>query len=256
MSSKNQLPRVLCLHGAGSSGAIYRVQGRKLFHPLRREFQFVFVDAPFPSTAGPGMYPAYADSGPFFRWQCDMSAASSFDITEEEVNAETEKVWKHLEVQLRSSNGGPFVGLMAFSQGARVATGLLLHLEEKRRNECSDLPEIKFIILNNATYPPLFFDLESWATDSADGSWADDSSDRSTDGRSSGERRVAIPSIHTQGLNDPWRPESEKMRVTYFEEDCSIVMPFTGGHQMPALDREANTIVDAIRKVASQTLLS
>lgn len=134
------LPKILCIHGAGSSGAIFRVQGRKIFQALRGEFQFVFVDAPFRSTAGPGMRPVYEDSGPFCRWQCDISAAVAFDITEDEIQEEREKVRQYLESQLRSQDGVPFVGVMAFSQGARVATGLLLYLEKKRREGCSELP--------------------------------------------------------------------------------------------------------------------
>jgi predicted esterase len=241
MSIKSQLPRILCLHGAGSSGNIFRAQGRKIFQSLRHEFQFVFVDAPFPSTAGPGMYPTYADSGPFFRWQCDLSASSSFDITEEEVLAETEKVWQSLEAQLCSPGGGPFVGVMAFSQGARVATGLLLHLEKKRDQHCSGLPKIKFIIVNSATYPPLLFESESDLGDALDASL-----DRNS------FKKVSISSIHIEGSNDPWNPESVKMREEYFDQQLSTVIPFVGGHQVPVTDKDADEITVAIRKVAAQ----
>ena len=242
MSIKIQLPRILCLHGAGSSGNIFRAQGRKIFHSLRREFQFVFVDAPFPSTAGPGMYPTYADSGPFYRWQCDLSASSSFDITEEEVLAETENVWQSLEAQLRSPGGGPFIGVMAFSQGARVATGFLLHLEKKRRQQRPDLPKIQFIIVNSATYPPLLFDSES---DSGD--MPNESLDQT-----SLNKKLSIPSIHIEGSNDPWHPESVKMREEYFDQQLSMVIPFVGGHQVPVTDKDVNEITVAIRKLAAQ----
>lgn len=241
LSSKSQLPRILCLHGAGSSGDIFRIQGRKIFHALRQEFQFVFVNAPFLATAGPGMYPAYEDSGPFFRWQCDLTAASSFDITEDEVRAEIKTMYDLLDTQLRSGGAPPFVGVMAFSQGARVATALLLHLQEKRRSGCHhhDLPDLKFIVLNSATYPPLFFDLPAAA---------------GGEGGSPCERQriLGIPSIHIQGSKDPWQPESEKLREVYFDEN-SLVIPFSGGHQVPVMEPTVDRITAAIRKLAAQT---
>jgi pimeloyl-ACP methyl ester carboxylesterase len=253
MSTKAPLPKILCIHGAGSSGAIFRVQGRKVFHALRGEFQFVFVDAPFRSTAGPGMRPVFEDSGPFYRWQCDLSAAASFDITEEEIKEETRKVREYLESQLRSSenNTGRFVGVMAFSQGARVATGLLLYLEKKRREGRLDMPHMKFTILNSATYPPLFVDDQSIGT-------ADSPAGNSTDiiSRSSYQSldKVNIPSIHIQGTNDPWHSESEKMRADFFDEALSTVIKFDGGHQVPVVDNDTNKIVAAIRQIAAQTL--
>lgn len=231
--STETLPKVLCIHGAGSSGAIFRVQGRKIFSALRNEFQFVFVDAPFQSTAGPGMRPVFENSGPFYRWQCDMSASEAFDITEDEVKEESVKVRTYLENQLLKQDGGPFVGVMAFSQGARVATGLLMYLEKKRREGRTDFPDMKFAIVNSATYPPLYFD----------------------DGITASPGRLMIPSLHLQGSSDPWKPESEKMRQEFFSQASSTVIEFTGQHQVPIAQKDTDKVVTATRQLAAKALV-
>src|SRR5579862_9027674 len=147
------LPRILCIHGAGSSGAIFRIQSRKIQHALRNEFRFVFVQAPFKSQAGPGVYPVFEGAGPFYRWQCDSSASTVFDITDSEIANERRIVREYLEKVLSDDDGAPFVGIMAFSQGTRVTTGLLLDQQRKRGH--NHVPSMRFVVLLNGTCPPL-----------------------------------------------------------------------------------------------------
>lgn len=254
MSSKDQsLPRILCFHGAGSSGAIYRAQGRKIFRALQKEFRFVFLDAPFPSRAGPGMRPTYEDSGPFFRWQCDESAAANFDITEEEVRQEREQVRQCLDVQLRNVDGAPFVGILAFSQGARVATGLLYYLDKRRRKGSSDLPEMMFAVINSGTYPPLFLEEDSAALEeSAQNSSVEPLHAMKTPETpdSGSKRKPNVPSIHLHGTHDPWRPESQKLLADFYETESAAIIEYTGGHQVPVMDKDTQKVVDAIRQLA------
>ena len=256
MSSNDQsLLRILCFHGAGSSGAIFRAQGRKLFRALHKEFRFIFLDAPFPSLAGPGMRPTYEDSGPFYHWQCDDLAAENFDITEEEVQQEREQVRQYLESQLRLEDGAPFVGILGFSQGVRVASGLLHYLERKRQEGCLDLPEMKFAVINSGTYPPLFLDGDAVNLDeSAEGSStkSTDSTETATSAGSRKNRRLNVPSIHPHGSHDPWRPESEKLLADYYDTGLSTVIEYTGGHQVPVMDKDTKNVVTAIRQLAAK----
>jgi pimeloyl-ACP methyl ester carboxylesterase len=147
------LPKILCLHGAGSSGAIFRSHSRKICRALENEFDFVFLDAPFPSAAGPGMYPVYHESGPLFRWHCDGLSAEDWDITEDEIRMERKAVRQLTRGRLGGDgDGASFVGILAFSQGVRVATGLLLSL---LTIDGWQLPELRFVVLCSGTYPPL-----------------------------------------------------------------------------------------------------
>lgn len=212
------------------------------------------------------MRPVYEDSGPFWRWQCDMLAAEAFDITEDEVLAERDEVRETVLRMLRNTNvgdGGEFVGVMAFSQGARVVTGLLLYIEKMRREgrlAKLGLPELKFAVINSATYPPLFLDseTESWVTG---GKLIETSPNASETALSAGETwlppnkkaKVIIPTLHLHGSTDPWRPESEKMKVEFFTESESTIIEYTGGHQVPVREQDTSKIIIAMRNLAAQT---
>jgi predicted esterase len=230
------LPKVLCLHAAGSSAAIFKVQGRRIFPALRNEFSFEFLDAPFASKPGPGMGP-FEDSGPFWRWHCDLSATVGFDITESEVAEERGQARNVILDKLRDM-GSSVVGIVALSQGARVATGLLLYLERMRqegRLQELKLPHIRFAVINSSTYPPLYLDQETQ-------DWVNSGLER--------KQRVLIRTLHLHGLTDPWRPEAEKMKAEFFAEASTEVMEFTGGHQMPLEAQDTSKVVSTIRHLS------
>jgi predicted esterase len=237
-----RLPQVLCLHGAGSSGAIFKAQGRRIFHPLRDLLSFNFASAPFASKPGPGMRPAYEDSGPFWRWHCDMMAIDAFDITETEVLQERDNV-RQLILNILKDNERPVVGIMAFSQGARVATGLLLYLERlghQGKLANAGLPRLQFAVLSSATYPPLYLDQETEDWVRAGG----------LELIRSQNHKVSLPTLHLHGSVDPWRPESEKMKAEFFAETTSSVVVFTGGHQLPVRADDASKVVSFMEKMA------
>jgi len=53
--------KILCLHGAGSSGAILEKQMANLRRELDPSFELAFVDGPFECERGPGTYKARGD---------------------------------------------------------------------------------------------------------------------------------------------------------------------------------------------------
>jgi predicted esterase len=233
-------PKILCLHAAGSSEAIFKVQGRRIFPSLRNEFSCEFVDAPFASKPGPGMGP-FEDSGPFWRWQCDLSATVGFDISEAEVADERDQTREKILDKLRAM-GSNVVGIIALSQGARVATGLLLYLEKMRqegRLQELKLPEIRFAVINSSTYPPLYLDQETE-------DWVNSGPEQ--------KRKVSIPSLHLYGSTDPWRPESETMKAGFYAEASAEVMEFTGGHQMPLEPKDTGKVIKKIRDLSQERI--
>ncbi|KAI9783831.1 MAG: hypothetical protein M1839_003167 [Geoglossum umbratile] len=276
---ETHLPRILCIHGAGSSGAIFRVQIRKIHQALRNKFRFIFVQAPFRSLAGPGMYPVFEGSGPFYRWHCDSSASTAFDITDSEIANERRIVREYLEKVLRDDDGAPFVGIIAFSQGTRVATGLLLDQQPKRGY--SDLPPTRFVVLLNGTYPPLLltdvpdpcvdtslslvdnnstpypkgpqFSAGSATTPSEPGihsATASPQSSQSSDCdkmlETESRRRLCIPSIHVHGLEDPWLLEGRALLIDHYEADYATVLEFQEGHNIATAQKDVDEIVRAI----------
>jgi predicted esterase len=273
------LPRILCLHGAGSSGAIFRIQIRKIHHALRNEFRFVFVQAPFKSLAGPGMYPVFEGAGPFYRWHCDSSASAAFDITDSEIANERRIVREYLEKVLSDDDGAPFVGIIAFSQGTRVTTGLLLDQQRKRRH--NNLPPMRFVVLLNGTYPVLpltdvsdtcadaslapiddrFTPYPEYPESSADSATAPPESSiysvpaspqspKSIDWdetlETESRRRLRIPSVHVHGLKDPWLSEGRALLADHYEAECATVLEFQAGHHIATAQKDVDEIVRAI----------
>ena len=62
------LPRILCLHGGGTSAEIFQIQCRVIIKRLQGIFRLVFVDAPFTSRPHPAIVPYFGDEGTFYRW--------------------------------------------------------------------------------------------------------------------------------------------------------------------------------------------
>ncbi|KAK2068076.1 hypothetical protein P8C59_002746 [Phyllachora maydis] len=129
------LPKLLCLHGEGSSAAILRVQLRLLLHHLAPRFDFVFVDAPHPCPAGVDIADFF--EGPYRSWMAPGDADNA-------------RTWAFLDAIV--AERGPFVGLVAFSQGCRVATGLLQR--QALREETAE-GGFRAALLIGGTTPPL-----------------------------------------------------------------------------------------------------
>ncbi|KID60953.1 citrinin biosynthesis oxydoreductase CtnB, partial [Metarhizium brunneum ARSEF 3297] len=62
------LPRILCLHGGGVNGTVFRLQCRAIIAQLGHRFRFVFMDAPYTSRPHRDIVTVYGDFAPFYRW--------------------------------------------------------------------------------------------------------------------------------------------------------------------------------------------
>lgn len=215
---------------------------------LHTRFRFVFVDAPFKSPPGPGIRPAFTDFGPFWRWHCDPNIINEFDITPEDVARER----RHVRGLLRSyfererAVGGPgIVGVMAFSQGTRVATGLCLDRELRKG--------VQFAILIASTFPSLDLTAPEEEADEAleelgfpsRPSPAASSADKTPPSSRWNDHRVNIISIHIQGTADPWASEGARLREAYYNPELATTIKFHGGHQVPTGATEARMIAEA-----------
>ncbi|KAK3367572.1 monooxygenase [Podospora didyma] len=136
LTSDLHLPRILCLHGGGSNARIFRAQCRVLSSYLRGSFRLVFADAPLPFNPGPDVVSVYQTWGPFRGWippawidgvpEKDMHkthSAMAFveDVLEAAMDAD----------DCQTGATGPWVGIMGFSQGAKIAASLLLRQQQQ-----------------------------------------------------------------------------------------------------------------------------
>lgn len=127
------LPRIACFHGGGSTAPIFKIQCSRLATLLSDTFEFVFFEAPFERSAGPGVLPFFNEKeyGPYKTWFRDLESDDGAGYDENEIGRSgVERVW---ELMRDAGEGGEWVGAMGFSQGSRVVGGLLLDQQVRRR---------------------------------------------------------------------------------------------------------------------------
>lgn len=120
---KAKKPVMVMLHGSGSSRDIFSVQTYALAKELAKDYDLVFLDAPVPSTPGPGVLPLFADMPNYHRWLTPANAA----ISQLQRLAEIAQVATHIQEQLEAQNvaSEQVVAMLGFSQGALVAMAML-----------------------------------------------------------------------------------------------------------------------------------
>ncbi|KAK4147656.1 serine hydrolase FSH [Dichotomopilus funicola] len=112
--------RVLCLHGRGTSAAIFKSQTATFRAHLPKSYTFDFVDGPFPCAPYPGIDTIFRPArGHYFRaWWTEP--------TPEAIRA------AHRWLDNYIARHGPYDSVMCFSQGCSlVASYLLYHADER-----------------------------------------------------------------------------------------------------------------------------
>ncbi|KAI0147664.1 serine hydrolase FSH [Xylariaceae sp. FL1272] len=188
-------PKILCLHGGGTSAEIFRIQVIRLSRLLKPYFELVFADGFLESGPGPGVLPFFEGMEPYKRWIADR---------DDEVE---EKPWPDLRrlVELFDREG-PFVGIIGFSQGAKAATHLLRWLEQRGN-------QLDFAALFSGTVPSR----QKMGT----AEWPE-----------LVKPTIITRSIHVIGEDDPYRHQNEAL-VDYYDKPSRVVIHFPGGHHMP-----------------------
>ncbi|KAI4166489.1 MAG: hypothetical protein LQ348_007800 [Seirophora lacunosa] len=217
--SSEELPCLLCLHGGGTSANIFAIQTGRLRRALASHFRFVFVDGPFTCPPGPGVLPFFDGMGPYRRW---ISEAGD----------EEGKVRPLLQKTM-ADDGGTFVGVLGFSQGARLALGLLREQQEGRADAIEDFGFGVFIC---GTYPPLGLSSElfpvtptvQFETQRWDGAH---------------EGIIDVPTVHVVGDRDPYAPKS-RLLVRCSERSSRTVMEFDIGHHLPVKPADTQRLAD------------
>ncbi|KAL8783533.1 MAG: hypothetical protein Q9213_004579 [Squamulea squamosa] len=217
--TKSTLPCLLCLHGGGTSAYIFAIQVGRLQRALAKHFRFVFVDGPFECPPGPGVLPFFEGMGPYRRW-----------INKD--GCDEDKVRPLLKKKM-AEDGGNFVGVLGFSQGARLALGLLHEKQEKRAEAFNELGFGVFIC---GTYPPLGlssslfpitptaqFETQYW--------------DKKH------ESILSIPTVHVMGSKDPYLHKS-RLLSQCSDPASTTIMEFTMGHCLPAAPADTQRVAN------------
>lgn len=153
---------------------------------------------------------------------------------------------------------GEWVGLLGFSQGAKMAASLLL--AQQKRAEVLGADEagsrFRFAALLAGRAPLVSLD-PNLVMNSAlvDVSQCTMEFDHFPDG-TSGEKRehvVRLPTIHVHGLRDPGLHLHKRLLDQYCEIGSTRLVEWDGDHRLPIKTKDVAAIVEQILEVASET---
>jgi predicted esterase len=213
-------PAILCLHGGGTNTIIFEVQMIRIHRILSSEFEFVYLDAPFPSGPGPDVLPTFDGCGPYFRWTQDVGP---------ETPERTKAILARSAKEQIAKDGRGFVGILGFSQGARMAAGLLLEHQLGKGIDWG--VGLRFGVLCNGITAPLTSHLS----------------------KEENALQVTIPTLHLVGLTDPWREESRKLRSVHCQQEQTTLLEFDVGHRLPLLPQDNLKIAAWVRSMYRET---
>lgn len=244
------LPRILCLHGGGTNALIFRMQCRVLEKRLGRSFRLVYAQAPFTSVQpGPDVTSVYKDYGPFRVWLRDHRMSGVW--MSRDVAARIDAALA-LAMAADDAKGatGDWVGLLGFSQGAKVAASILY-----RQQRCG-MTSFRFAVLfagrgplvrlmPDLPHPHGLVDAAMPFTHPPPPAWLTLGSD---------EHMLHLPTIHVHGLKDPGLDEHRDLLREYCDPRQATLLEWEGDHRMPIKSRDVETIIQHIHKAAQQEL--
>lgn len=220
-----RLPRVLCLHGGGTSADILQVQMRAVSHRLRYTFRFVYVDGPFKSNPHPAIVPFFGDFGPFYRWirweesdpHDDRAAAKIRDCIRDAMD--------------KDPGTGDFVGVLGFSQGAKIAASLLWAQEKVYGGE----GPFKFGVIMAGRAPIVVLDPEAKLPETKHTVTPNEMSDYYVElpETNEGEHVVSTPTLHVHGLQDHGLEKHRNLVKFYHKTGTFKVVEWDGDHRLP-----------------------
>ncbi|OQN95840.1 hypothetical protein B0A48_18125 [Cryoendolithus antarcticus] len=237
------LPRILCLHGGGVTAEVFALQARTLIRALPA-FRLVFADGPFYCPAGPGIVPVYEQHGPFRRWLRWLPEHPEIDD-----EAATEEVFYAIETCKRDDEGtGPWVGLMGFSQGAKLSASLLYHQQIRVEKTGKAETDYKFAVLLAGRSPLVSFSEHSRHPALVNAGQVSEGFDYPHQS----PHVLSLPTIHVHGLADGGLHLHRKMLAQYHDPKTSTVVEWDGAHRVPLKKTDVDKIAAEIYRVARE----
>lgn len=252
------LPRILCLHGGGTNASIFRTQCRQLSRSLEPHFRLVYVEAPFASLPGPDVAPVYGDCGPFKRWFPDDGKHSDAD-TILAIDASLREAIQNDDA--RAGATGPWVGLLGFSQGAKLAASLL-YRQQQRVAKCPDRigssENWRFGVILAGRAPLVALDLEVCRSTTLDrpssASVAMGDGHVSSSGDNVGDDDLLrVPTLHVHGTLDPGIELHRQLLTRFCAPGTTRLLEWPGNHRVPIKSADVDPVVAEMVKMAAST---
>jgi hypothetical protein len=258
------LPRLLCLHGGGVNAAIFEAQSRSLIKHLQHSFRLIWADAPFFCDPHSDVIHVYGSYAPFRRWLRWLPEHSEIDAESciEEIGY---AIRTAMEDDDRAGGRGEWVGLVGFSQGAKLSASLLL--EQQAREELAEREgrrdigigptgveglNWRFGILLAGRAPLSNLNPEVLksralvsAADLSEGfQFCDDVDD---------EAILRKKTVHVHGMADAGLHLHRRLLNEYCEDGSATLVEWEGAHRIPLKSMDVNRVMEAVYDVAEKT---
>ena len=247
------LPRILCLHGGGTNARIFRAQCRVLIAELRSKFRLCFAEAPFPSQPGPDVVSVYNQYGPFRRW-----LRSGLEHPRIDPEAAVCMIEQSLHAAMREDDRqgatGEWVGLLGFSQGAKMCASLLFRQQVRTEmlGKHRAGSNYRFAVLMAGRGPMVSLDpnlIMSPALMDASQIGLSDFPDQQFLERR--EHVLRLPTIHVHGLRDQGLELHRQLLEKHCEGHARLI-EWDGNHRVPIKTKDVAAIVREILVVAEE----
>lgn len=242
-------PRILCLHGGGSNSRIFQISARVLQAKLADHARFVYADAPFFASSGPLTTGAFRHWGPFRAWLPPAlgvgpgkgQGVESIDEDPEDVELVVEKIDQSLRTAMeeddRVGGTGPWVGLLGFSQGAKIAASLILRQQyEHDHGQPASLPAFRFAVLIAGPAP--FVSLLP-------------SPSYAIPRQKSITSMVRVPTVHVYGTHDSVLLSQDEWLYYGCSADSRKLFTWDGDHFVPTKTSDVAAVVKMVAELLS-----
>ena len=240
----------------GSNADVMVLQMRALREKLSSSFRFVFANGPFFCEAGPGVLPVYEDAGPFRRW---FRWSESHRILKPK--HQIEAIRRCLEDAMAEDDElggcGPWVGLLGFSQGARLSASMLFEYQRRQGIQANgEIPQgyegdssstlwsqrWKFAVLISGPAPlvALSPDVGELPLQSPTELCLCHRELEKLD--ISGKITIVTPTLHVIGVHDEWASSQRKLYDSYCSEKSRSLFEWEGDHRIPIQSQEIDEI--------------
>ena len=240
-SSNLHLPRILCLHGGGTNATIFKIQCRVLEKRLARSFRLVYAQAPFTtSRPGPDVTSVYKDFAPFRVWLRDHTMPGNWTA-----RGIASKIDASLAKAMAGDEGtGEWVGLMGFSQGAKIAASILY------RQQKGGMTDFKFAILVAGRGPLVWLMPErpqpKGLVDAATPFTYDQPEGLTMN---SYDHILRLPTLHVHGLSDPGLEKHQDFYYDYCDPRKAELIEWDGNHRMPVKSKDVELFAQHILSI-------
>lgn len=223
---------------------------RSVIPALAHRYRLVFADAPFGSEAGPQILPVFEGCGPWRRWG-RWKEGEHAQISEEKTRrAMEDSMVGAMRKDDEAGATGEWVGLLGFSQGAKIAVSMLyenqLRLEEQGGGE---MPvgfaggRWRFAVLMAGRGP--FVKLSERPRD--DIAFNANEVVHSMPGVDRvGRELLKLPTFHVWGTSDPGLEHHRWLKQAYCQENSVRVMEWDGDHRLPIKTADVKSVAEGI----------